>query len=82
MTRHPVRSAACNDALQNRDRQTFGAWDDPGSASHRFALRRVRDTGQFFGRRSTIRFALPIERSIAPGGSVSIVAVTPISDFT
>ena len=34
-----------------------------------------------FGLKSIIRFAFPIERSIAPGGTVSTVAVTPISDL-
>jgi hypothetical protein len=33
-----------NDALQNRDRYKFGVGDDPGSAAHRFTLRRIRQT--------------------------------------
>ena len=41
---------------------------------------RARGTAIYsFGRKSTIRFALPSERSIAPGGVVSTAAVTPIS---
>ena len=31
-------------ALQNRDLNGFGIWNGPGSAVHRFALHRVRDT--------------------------------------
>src|ERR1700731_2301082 len=39
----PGRSAARSDALQTRDRYILGVWNDPGSAAHRFALRRVRE---------------------------------------
>jgi len=31
-----------NDALQTRDHSKFGGWNAPGSAAHRFTLRRVR----------------------------------------
>src|ERR1044071_346494 len=40
---------------------------------------RERPAGQFFPLKSTMRFALPAERSTPPGGVVSTVAVTPIS---
>jgi hypothetical protein len=30
--------------MQNRDRHVLGVWDDPGSAAHRFTLRRIRET--------------------------------------
>jgi len=33
-----------NDALQTRDRNELGVCDDPGSAAHRFTLRRIRET--------------------------------------
>jgi len=36
-------------ALQSRDRYTFRVWNGPGSAVHRFALHRVRDTSRTFG---------------------------------
>jgi hypothetical protein len=32
-----------SDALQTRDRNRLGAFDDPGSAVHRFALHRIRE---------------------------------------
>ena len=34
-------------ALQTRDRSTLRVWNGPGSAAHRFALHRVRDTGDY-----------------------------------
>ena len=37
-----------NDALQTRDRYTHRLRDGPGSAVHRFALHRIRDTDQNF----------------------------------
>jgi hypothetical protein len=33
-----------NDALLTRDRYKLGVCDDPGSAAHRFALHRIRET--------------------------------------
>jgi len=33
-----------NDALQTRDRNELGVCDDPGSAVHRCALHRIRET--------------------------------------
>jgi hypothetical protein len=39
----PGRCAACNDALQTRDRQ-ITCLGDPASAEQRFTLHRVRDT--------------------------------------
>jgi hypothetical protein len=50
MTTYPYVSRAqrsvskANGALQNRDRRKLGVWNGPGSAVHRFALHRVRDT--------------------------------------
>ena len=45
----PGREAACNAASQNRDRNINRIRNGPGSAAHRFALRRVRGTqGRFF----------------------------------
>ncbi len=38
------RSAARSGALQNRDLRRRRVWDDPGSAVHRFALHRIRET--------------------------------------
>jgi hypothetical protein len=35
--------AACNDALQARDLYNLRVCDDPGSAAHRFTLRRIRE---------------------------------------
>jgi len=32
------------DALQTRDRYKLRVCDDPGSAAHRFTLRRIRET--------------------------------------
>jgi hypothetical protein len=40
----PGRSAARSDALQTRDRYKLGVFYDPGSAVHRYALHRVRET--------------------------------------
>jgi hypothetical protein len=40
----PGRSAARSGALQTRDRYRLGVCDDPGSAVHRFALHRIRET--------------------------------------
>jgi hypothetical protein len=40
----PGRSAACNAALQTRDRYTRGVGNGPASAVQRFTLHRVRDT--------------------------------------
>ena len=40
----PGRGAACNDALQTRDRHKFRSCNGPASAVHRFTLHRVRDT--------------------------------------
>jgi len=37
-----------SDALQNRDRRALGVWNDPGSAAHRFTLRRIRETGHLY----------------------------------
>jgi hypothetical protein len=42
----PGRSAARSDALQTRDRYKLRASDDPGSAVHRFALHRIRETAR------------------------------------
>jgi hypothetical protein len=44
MESFPGRSAARSGALQTRDRHKLGVWNDPGSAVHRFALHRVRET--------------------------------------
>ena len=41
-----------NDALQTRDRCKLGVQSDPGSAVHRFALHRVRETSFFHSRRA------------------------------
>jgi hypothetical protein len=40
----PGRSAAPSGALQTRDRYELRVWDDPGTAVHRFALHRIRET--------------------------------------
>jgi hypothetical protein len=40
----PGRSAARSGALQTRDLYELRVWDDPGSAVHRFALHRIRET--------------------------------------
>jgi hypothetical protein len=40
------RNATRSVALPTRDRRKHRALDGPGSASHRFALRRVRDTSE------------------------------------
>jgi len=40
----PGRSAARSGALQTRDRRKRGVCNDPGSAVHRFALHRIRET--------------------------------------
>jgi hypothetical protein len=33
-----------SDALQTWDRNKFRVWDDAGSAVHRYALHRIRET--------------------------------------
>jgi hypothetical protein len=48
----PTRSVGFGGALQTRDRSTFGAWNDPGSAAHRCALHRVREKHQGVGART------------------------------
>jgi hypothetical protein len=40
----PGRSAARSGALQTRDRNELGVCYDPGSAVHRCALHRIRET--------------------------------------
>src|SRR5262249_8411691 len=40
----PARGAACNVALQIRDRDSLGACEDPGSAAHPCVLRCTRET--------------------------------------
>src|SRR5438552_9172828 len=40
----PGRSAVRSGALLNRDRHARGDWKDPGSAVHRCALYRIRET--------------------------------------
>jgi tripartite-type tricarboxylate transporter receptor subunit TctC len=40
----PGRSAARSGALQTRDRYKLGVWEGPGTAVHRFALHRIRET--------------------------------------
>jgi hypothetical protein len=44
LTPFPGRSAARSGALLNREHHKLGVSDDPGSAAHRCALRRVRET--------------------------------------
>jgi len=43
----PGRSAARSEALQTRDRYTFGVCEGPGSAVHHFVLHRIRETAPF-----------------------------------
>src|ERR1700692_2858495 len=45
----PGRSAARSGALQTRDRNELGVCDDPGSAMHRCALHRIRETNHKAG---------------------------------
>ncbi len=42
----------------------------------------IRAPRQAFGLRSTIRFALPCERSTAPGSTTRTPTVTPTTDLT
>jgi len=44
IAREDARERACGDALQTRDRYEHRVCEGPGSAVHRYALHRVRDT--------------------------------------
>jgi succinyl-CoA synthetase beta subunit len=68
----PGRGAARSDALQTRDRYGRRVYEGPGSAVHRFALHRVRETRESrmniheYQAKAVLReFGVPVPRGIA-----------------